>query len=549
MSRIVVFVRRQRIKKLEIWTTRAILAEVFFLAIFPSAAAVAAMFGIVTWFLRLQIDTKFKMRSLPFDIPVTIFIMLGAVSVFMSPARNFELIYNYCSIVGLYGLTYLLVGQNIRTAEQFKDLAKTLGAAALIVVLIGYFQYIFGIDIAEMKWIDGEAFPEMRKRVFSTFENPNVLAGYLDVMICIALGFLAKFGTRNQKLLLMLGIIMLAVCLAMTYSRGAFLTLAIIFVFYGFLYDWRILTLFALITGILIYNDSNFLDRILSIFTTTDSSSEILRTGIWVSTISMIADHPFVGIGWGAYEFLYPQYNYYLADPKIIIHHAHNLYLQTAAEVGIAGALSYFWYFFGTMFTTLSLRSNSHYSKMKDTAGEISTRASESKFHKMFNDQLVKVFMESKFLQEFAQAKSMFMLRMADFINKIFDSFSTSAETETKKPKKKNEPELVHHEEMKWDNSKKPKKNKESKDEKKSDDDNIDIQKFAADNSLFETEEQNLTSDKKLVEAMKLGIGLAFLSMALNGMMDDLLFSIPSSILMWILGAAGAAINLLDEEN
>lgn len=501
------------------------------------------MLGIVFWFLRLQIDTKFKIRSLPFDVPVTIFILLGAVSVFMSPARNFELIYNYCGIVGLYGLTYLLVGQNIRTAEQVKDLAKVLGAAAVIVVFGGYFQYIFGIDISEMRWVDGEAFPELRKRVFSTLENPNVLAGYLDVMICIALGFLAKFGTRKHKLLLLLGIILLAACLAMTYSRGAFLTIAIIFVFYGLLYDWRILTLFALVTGFLIYNDETFLERMLSIFTVANDSSEGLRVGIWVSTISMIADHPFIGIGWGAYKFIYPQYNYYLADPTILIYHAHNLYLQTAAEVGIAGALSYFWYFFGTMFAALSLTSNSHYSKIKNTADEFAARAAESKFKKLFQEQLAKTFVESKFLQELAQAKSMFMLRMADLTNKIFDRLATPAESDTKKPEKKSAPELVHHDEMKWSSKKKP------KNDKKSDDDNIDIQKFAENFTEFETEDQNLTSNEKIAEAMKLGIGLAFLSMALNGMTDDLLFNIPSSILMWMLGATGAAINLFDEEN
>lgn len=523
MNRINVFVRRQRIQKLEKWTMRAILAEAFLLAIFPQAAAAAAVFGIVLWFLRLHIDTKFKLRSLPFDLPVSIFIVLGALSVFMSPARSFELIYNYCGIVGLYGLTYLLIGQNIRTPEQVKELVKGLGAAAVVVVLVGYFQYIFGVDISQTKWIDDAAFAGIHTRIYSTLENPNILAGYLDVMICIALGILAKFGTRKQKLILIAAIILLAACLAMTYSRGAFLAIAIIFVIYGFLYDWRILTLFALIIGLLVYNDENFLERMLSIFQESYDSSEGLRIGIWVSTVSMIADHPFVGIGWGAYKFLYPQYNYYLVDTSNTIYHAHNLFLQTAAEVGIAGALAYFWYFFGTMFAALNLSSNSHFSK----------------FEKMFNEELFKTFMESKFLQNVAQAKSMLMLRTSDFINEILEK--TSKPKKPKKTKKTSEPELVHHEEMKFHNSKK------SKDDKKSDEDNIDIQKFAENVQLFQPDADKLVEYKNLAAGMKLGIGLAFLSMALNGMTDDLLFNIPSSILMWMLGALGAAINLFDE--
>ena len=496
--------------------------------------------GVITWFLRLQIDKRFKVRTLPFDIPITIFIMLGTVSVFMSPARNFELIYNYCGIVGIFALTYLLIGQNIRTHEQVKNLVTALAASAVIVVLYGYFQYVFGIEISEMKWIDGEAFPEMRKRIFSTFENPNVLAGYLDVMICLALGFLAKFGSTKQKLILVFAIILLTACLAMTYSRGAFLTIAAIFVIYGILYDWRVLILFTAITGILILNDSTFLEKVLSVFEMPYDSPEVLLTGIWVSTTAMIADHPFIGIGWGAYQFIYPQYNYYLANANHTIYHAHNLFLNTAAEVGIAGALAYFWYFFGTMFSALALNSNEHYAKVKNVADDMVKRASESTFQKKFHEELVKTFAESKFLQAIAQAKSTFILRLAEITHQFFDILSTPDEDKVKPPKKTSEPELVHHEEMKW--------NKDTKkaDDKKTDDNNVDIQKFTENITKFD--EYVTEADKQFLAGTKLGIGLAFLSMALNGLSDDLLFNIPSSILMWMLGALAAVINLLEGE-
>lgn len=141
MNRISVFIRRQRIKKLENWTITAILAEIFLAVIFPQIAAAAVIVGVITWFLRLQIDKKFKMRSLPFDLPVTIFVVLGTISVFMSPACSFDLIYNYCEVMGVFVLTYLLVGQNIRTTEQVKNLMNAITAAAIIVVSVGYFQY------------------------------------------------------------------------------------------------------------------------------------------------------------------------------------------------------------------------------------------------------------------------------------------------------------------------------------------------------------------------------------------------------------------------
>ncbi len=567
MNRVSVFVRRRRIEKLERWTLRAILAEAFFLALFPSVAAGAVIVGILTWFLRLQTDPRFKMRSLPFDVPVTIFVLIGAMSVFLSPARSFSLFYNYCGLVGIYGLTYILVGQNIRNYSQVKSFFAALGSSAILVVLWGYFQYIFGIDTADMKWVDGDAFPELKKRVFSTLENPNVLAGYLDVFICLFLGLLSKVEGKFEKIILIGLIVGFSACLAMTYSRGAFLSLAIIFVIYGILRDKRILLLFIIITGATVYGDATFTDRILSVFTSSTDSSEGLRIGIWVSTISMIADHPFAGIGWGAYKFIYPQYNYYLEDPNVLIYHAHNLFLNVAAEVGIVGALAFFWYFFGTMFSALSSDSDERFEKIKLSFAEVMRQAAE----KDFTPRLVNIFMTSKFLQTLAQSKSLLMTRMSDLSDKLMDMISfTPSEEELRKSGKSDEdikdedisdeenPELVHHEELKWssppiaeqkksDESEDSPDSGEEKDKEKDKDDEFktDLQKFADETNF---EKLSALWDKKTAEGLRFGIGLAFLSMTLNGITDDVLFNIPSAMLMWQLGALSAAINLISND-
>ena len=527
MNRISVFVRRQRIKKLERWIMRAILAEAFFVALFPGVAAAAVLLGIVAWFFRLQIDSRFRMRSLPFDVPVIIFVTLGAISVFMSSARNFELIYNYCGIVGVYTLTYILIGQNIRSSEQMIRLAKALTLSAFLVVLYGYSQYVFGVNIADMKWVDGEAFPELRKRIFSTLENPNVLAGYLDVMICLALGLLVKVSGKSQKMIFIIAIAMLTACLAMTYSRGAFLSIAIVFVICGILQDKRIFILFAILTGLIIYFDSTFTQRILSIFTTTTDSSEGLRIGIWVSTISMVADHP--------------------------------LFLQTAAEVGIVGALAYFWYFFGTMFQSLEINTAEKYEQLKYGAKHLAKNAAQSRF----KERLVEVILTSNFLQTLARSKALMSDRMAELSEKLMDWFSfTPSEKDIRQSGKsdkdfpdeddedKKSPDVVHHEELKWSKRGKETSTKDKKSDK-DDDNKMDLQRFASKRiDLFPRRTEILhIPEEEIVDGLRLGIGLAFLSMALNGMTDDLLFNIPSSILMWMLGALSAAIHIEQKED
>ena len=543
MNRVSVFARRRRIKNLEQWTLYAILTEAFFLALSPTVAAAAVMFGIMTWFLRSQIDSKYKMRSLPFDVPVAIFLLIGALSVFLSSARSFQLIYNYFMLVGIYGLTYLIVGQTIRKPAQVKQVAQALGAAAVLVVLWGFFQFIFGVDAADVKWTDPDAFPELRKRVFSTLENPNVLAGYLNIFICLALGLLSKAESRSQKLILIGAIILLAACLAMTYSRGAFLTLAIVFAVYGVLQDWRILILFAAVTGLISFLDSTFVNRILSTFTMSDSS-ESVRVGIWVSTSAMISDHPFAGIGWGAYKYVYPQYNYYIADPNIVIYHAHNIYLNYAAEVGIVGALAFFWYFFGTMFMSLALGTNERFVKLRN-----------------FIKNKDELYSDSSFFKSLTEITAEIQAKISEFANNVLNLFG-----EKKPPlklKRKSYREVVHNEEMNFSEHTRKKFadadkisavenipvageniSVKSVQVESSDDDKI----FDKKSSAVDWKDVTKINDKNFLEGFKLGIGLAFLSMALNGLTDDLLFNIPSSMLMWLLGALSAAIYLVPEE-
>ena len=530
MNRISVFARRQRIKNLEQWTMYAILVEAFFIALSPTVASAAVMIGVITWFLRGRIDSRNKMRTLPFDVPVAIFLLIGAASVFMSSARNLMLIYNYFMLVGIYGLTYLIVGQTVQTPAQIKQVAQALGASAIIVVLCGFFQFAFGVDAADVKWTDPEAFPELRKRIFSTLENPNVLAGYLDVFICLALGLLSKVENRAQKLVLIVAIVALASCLAMTYSRGAFLAMAVVFMVYGVLKDWRVLILFAAVTGFIAFNDTTFVDRITSAFTGSDSS-EGVRVGIWVSTIAMISDHPFAGIGWGAYQYVYPQYNYYVVDPNIIIYHAHNIYLNYAAEIGIVGALAFFWYFFGTMFMSLGVNFNA-----EDDDDSWTTRAKN-------------IFAGNSFMQYLEELAEVFNQKFVDFADGLMHLFGKKA-PQTRKVKKSERPqlELVHHDELNLPDRRRKRSDNESlADVKKiaavSDDDKpLDDDKKT---SAIDFSDVTKIDDKNFLDGLRLGIGLAFLSMALNGLTDDLLFNIPSSMLMWQLGALGAAINAI----
>ncbi|NIR63766.1 MAG: hypothetical protein GWN61_06845, partial [candidate division Zixibacteria bacterium] len=61
------------------------------------------------------------------------------------------------------------------------------------------------------------------------------------------------------------------------------------------------------------------------------------RSDIWLRTLYMIQDFPLSGVGMGhfpdAFRIFYPN----SLDPSSYLMHAHNIYLQVAADLGLPG--------------------------------------------------------------------------------------------------------------------------------------------------------------------------------------------------------------------
>lgn len=442
------------------WSWNFVLAEAFLLALHPPAATAALLIATVLTVLHFRTDEDFKFRQLPFDVPVALFVFLSGVSIMVSPDKGFSF-YNWYNLVGVYVLTYFVVGQNVRSVRQVKELLLVIGMAAVFVLLYGFYQFIFGIDISAMKWVDGDAFPELRKRVFSTWENPNILAGYLDIIICLAFGLFIKAGTKQKRIVLGVLLAAGAACLAMTYARGACLVIAVIFAVYGMLKDWRVLAACVGVAVLLLVADPVLYERLTSVFTKVDTSSE-MRLAFWESTVAMIQDHPFLGIGWGAYWMVYPEYDFYLQGADIRIVHAHNMYLNYAAEIGVPGMLAFMWLFFGSLFTALR--------------------------------------------QKFAAPQPVIPAPTPFDYNE-----DAAADVELKKVA-----------------------------------DSVQVEEEKTETPIWQDFIE--WPDWRLLAGASAGLGLALISIALNGLTDHLLFNIPSSMFLWLMLAFIAAVAELKRE-
>lgn len=322
-----------------------LLAVAFFLPLSAYLTNIFLGLSAVMWMAKMVATRDFCWKASPLNLLMGIFIFISAFSITFSPDRWISG-YNYLYLMGRYMLVYYLVINNFTTREHITELVYAMLASSAAVSLYGFYQYAVDISMLNAEWVDSAYFPELKTRVFSTLYNPNILASYLVTMISLAFGVFLKASGKKIKVGLVLLISCLALCLLFTYSRGAWLTLVAIIGLCGVFYNRKVLWLLVLLPIGMFFAHDSVVERIMSIVNPTDTSS-VLRLALWESTLAMITDHPLTGIGWNAYQLVYPEYNFFIEDESTIIYHAHNMYLNFAAELGLIGlvvflALIYF---------------------------------------------------------------------------------------------------------------------------------------------------------------------------------------------------------------
>lgn len=326
-------------------TEHCILAVAFFLPLSYNAASVFLAVGALCWAGRMLAAGRLELRATPFDAAIAALVVLAGASVLASPDRWLSF-YNFYHLMGRYVLLYYLVVNNIQTLDQTKRLVRTVLVSAALVAAYGFYQYFFGLNVTALEWVDGEHFPDLKVRVFSTLGNPNLLAGFLVVMMALAAGLSLTAERPAVRFALLALVIVLAACMVLTYSRGAWLSVVAVIAAYGVLYSRKTFWLLLLVPVVVVAGHDVLMERLMSILNPTDTSST-LRLALWESTFAMIAEKPLLGIGWGAYWLVYPEYDFFIQNAAIKIFHAHNMYLHIAAEIGVPGLLVFLVIMFG----------------------------------------------------------------------------------------------------------------------------------------------------------------------------------------------------------
>ena len=241
-------------------------------------------------------------------------------------------------------------------------------------LFIGAFQAAVGLWQFGLRGTGPEHFAILNDRFFrayGTFEQPNPYAGFLGLLFPLGAGILLAWALRRLQgkggsiplwtvVLLVLATGLIGAAIFASWSRGAWLGIGAAFlVMFAALprRAWLGLGLVALvIVGTLGLYTVDLLPAPVSTrltdFTQYARFEDVRGVGIndanfavierlahWQAALEMWRADFWTGVGFGDYEPAYPAYQ--LINWPIPLGHAHNYYLNIAAETGLLGLLAY----------------------------------------------------------------------------------------------------------------------------------------------------------------------------------------------------------------
>jgi O-antigen ligase len=190
--------------------------------------------------------------------------------------------------------------------------------------------------------------------------DPSFFAAYQLVALPLVLTLAAHAKQRWLRLGLYVAVLAIIGSLFTSLSRGAFIALAVLIplilalparAFFRSSAQKQFLLLLVVLAGtsVVLLAPTQVITRVESIYAEEGSDTQGSgRLNLWLAAEQSIRDHPVLGVGYGSFRYI--SNDLLLQTPGVDLEHyeirddgaeAHNLYLGTAAELGLPGLILY----------------------------------------------------------------------------------------------------------------------------------------------------------------------------------------------------------------
>jgi len=312
----------------------ALMMGVMFFDHTNALATISYFVAIAAWLFKWIREKKVLLE---WD-PLGIILILLLVNALLSSIFSYDVKYSFRELhseIGKMVPFYFLILSNIKTDNALKTILKALFLGALVMSVIGIVGYFTGLTL-------------YREKTISLYANESytALGFYLLLTSCLLFGLIINETKKKKSLLYFLLLSIYFGCILATMTRaiwlGFFSAAAMTLFFYRKKFV-LILPVFTLVLLLLL--PSTFTNRFMTIFDFQNYSRAggVLsdRVQLWESAINMIRDYPLLGVGYGKRIFkkVYIKEGYIVpqAWERKPLPNAHNLYLDTAIQLGIPG--------------------------------------------------------------------------------------------------------------------------------------------------------------------------------------------------------------------
>ncbi len=313
------------------------------------ALIVMAALGLRT--LGVLLGGKEKYSFTAFDAMIVAFLATNVVATFASRYFGDSLIGLAKVIVYTAGYFAFSAVLN-KSPKRVTTVMAILVASGFLVSLYGLYQYKIGV--APLATWEDPTLESKTTRIYSTLNNPNLLAGYLIPLLPLSFALTAACLACKRYLLSFLPLASTAViftALLLTGSRGGFIALAAIGLVLGLVvFQWLFvekprtrpalmgaLVLLPLIAYACLHFVPGFEQRFSSIFAGREHTSNSYRMNVWESSWQMFLDNWWIGIGPGNKTFRLA-YGLYMRSGFDALG-TYCVPLEIAVETGIVGLL------------------------------------------------------------------------------------------------------------------------------------------------------------------------------------------------------------------
>lgn len=295
---------------------------------------VCLLFLMLDWAL----NAKRSVLSTPMDAPLFFFIAIAFFEL-LHFATYPEVAIDGFRVVVQYLLFYFVASRFLTTDKRADVLYMSVMLSGTTLALHGLFQIVTGVQ-SPASWTDQAEASLGATRAFSIVESPNILGSIMVLLLPSALAFvLSGNQKKSHRVFFFLVAGAMGLCVLLTLSRGAWMSLAVAMVVFSLAVNPRWLLL-LMGGGILSLAIPQVNSRIAYLFTPQFMASSMKGGRImrYETGIRMFLEKPWTGWGLGHFGGATAMNNKNLFPNTFYMD---NYWLKTAVEMGIPGLVGF----------------------------------------------------------------------------------------------------------------------------------------------------------------------------------------------------------------